>query len=223
MNITGAMPKEVNCKSIFAPETSKGTARNNADAASVMLCEMDNGALFRVTGCAAFGGHGNWYRIACLNGTAETVRGNQDNIKLSYNSWSKPEGADDNSFYKAEWTQNAELADKAGHGGGDFWVIYHFVKYLTDNIRPFFDVYRSTAMASVGILAWRSALNNGIPFKIPDFKNEAERKNYENDSLSPFPDKNGSVTLPCAIKPYKPDDDDIKAAEKVWRDNGIIL
>ena len=31
----------------------------------VKYMEMDNGALFRVTGSASFGPHGNWYRLAC--------------------------------------------------------------------------------------------------------------------------------------------------------------
>ena len=38
---------------------------------------------------------------------------------------------------------------------------------------PFLDVYRGVAMSSVGILAWKSALEDGRPFDVPDFRDEA--------------------------------------------------
>ena len=40
-------------------------------------------------------------------------------------------------------------------------------------------------------------LHNGAEYKIPDFSNEEERKAYENDNLSPFPDENGVANYPC--------------------------
>lgn len=61
------------------------------------------------------------------------------------------------------------------------------------------DVYRAAAMTAVGILGWRSALNNGAEYVIPDFRNEDERKVFENDNLSPFIDANGERNYPCTI------------------------
>lgn len=95
---------------------------------------------------------------------------------------------------------NKELAEKAGHGGGDFWVVYYFIEALKNGTTPYFDVYKSVAMSAVGILGWRSCLENGKEYVIPDFKNEEERALYENDDLSPFPDENGIASLPCSIK-----------------------
>ncbi|MBQ8752233.1 MAG: Gfo/Idh/MocA family oxidoreductase, partial [Clostridia bacterium] len=54
MHITGNTPKKVNCKSVFAPESLKGTACRVGDLLSIMLCEMQDGSLARVTGCAAW-------------------------------------------------------------------------------------------------------------------------------------------------------------------------
>ena len=43
-------------------------------------------------------------------------------------------------------------------------------------------------MSIVGIQGYRSALANGAPGEIPDFRNEEVRKKYENDDWSPFPE-----------------------------------
>ena len=58
---------------------------------------------------------------------------------------------------------------------------------------------------------------NGKTFDIPDFRNEEERARWENDELSPFPDENGKVSLPCASEPYEPSAQDIEAAERDWK------
>lgn len=203
MHITKTIPKKVNAKTVFYPQYAYDRKRYSGDVAGIMLCEMDNGSLFRVTGSCSFGPHGNWYRLGCINGGIETVRGDQSLVKLDYNEWSKPEGKD-NLIYKAEWQEQGELAEKAGHGGGDFWVVYNFIKYLTDDIEPFFNVYRSVAMSAVAILGWKSVLNDGMCFNIPDFTNEAERKLFENDTASPFPDQYGHSDMPYSSKPFYP-------------------
>ena len=52
-------------------------------------------------------------------------------------------------------------------------------------------------MAAVGILGWRSSLHGGSEYKIPNFRNEKERKVFENDDLSPFPNEEGERNYPC--------------------------
>jgi len=69
-----------------------------------------------------------------------------------------------------------------------------------------FDIYSATVMSSVGILGFRSILDGGKPYDIPDFRKEEDRKLYENDYLTPFwSDDGGEPTLPCCSDPnYKP-------------------
>ena len=68
---------------------------------------------------------------------------------------------------------------------------------LRHNNEPFFNVYRSVAMSAAAILGWKSCLNHGENFRIPDFRNEEDLKAVENDDLTPFPDENGEgATLP---------------------------
>jgi len=102
--------------------------------------------------------------------------------------------------------KDAELSRKAGHGGGDFFVIRHFFESIRNQTPPPFDVYFATRMASVAILGHRSLMERGVPYDIPDFKNEEDRKQYENDTLSPFWGSDGSApTYPsCSHPDYAP-------------------
>jgi len=225
--ITGNNIKAVNCKSVFAPETLKGTACRVGDLMSIMLCEMEDGSLARVTGCSAWGGEGNWYRICGEYGSMESVRGDIQKVRIQYNDWQIPEGEEKVNVVEARWHEDEEMNNRpgeAGHGGGDYWVAYYFMKYVTEDIEPFFNVYRSVSMSAAAILALRSSQENGKEYRIPDFTKEEERKLWENDTGNPFPDENGVATMPCCSHPdYMPTEEDIANAEKDWRKAGHII
>lgn len=224
--ITGNQLKAVNCKCVFAPATLAGTACQVGDLAAIMLCEMQDGSLARVTGCAAWGGHGNWYRICAEKGNMENVRGTLEEVRIQYNGWNVPEGEQEVTIVPARWYEDEEMnamPGNAGHGGGDFWVAYHFCKYILEDEKPFFDVYRSVSMSATAILALRSSQNGGVEYQIPDFTNEEERKKWENDNDSPFPDENGNATMPCCSHPdYHPTEDDIAKATAEWKEAGLL-
>ncbi|MBO7341074.1 MAG: hypothetical protein J6U87_00155, partial [Clostridia bacterium] len=115
-------------------------------------------------------------------------------VLLRYNKWDVPTGKEDNSTYNPAWNDPDEaLIKKADHGGGDFLVIREFFDCIRENRKPEFDVYFATTMASVGILAHRSALERGTPYDIPEFRLEEDRKKYENDHISPFFGPNGEL------------------------------
>ena len=212
MQMTGATPTRVTAMTAFRPEICKDTALRFGDAAAFILCQTDTDAVFRVTGWSHFAPHGNHYRLCCTNGGVEV---SPTNGKMRLSFFSRPENyTEDVIEYDAEW-QDAELGKKAanaGHGGGDFLSIYYFVKALEEGVEPFWDVYRATTTASVAILAWRSVLNGGAPYDIPDFRKEEDRIKYENDDLSPYPPvhpekpegDNYDVDIPCSSKPYTP-------------------
>ncbi len=204
MHMTKAMPVTVNARAVHS-DVLEGydSFRHNYDAGAVMLCGMDDGSLFRFTGCSALPSPGR-HRVIGEYGSIETggfVSGNQ----VHYYPWTLPEGETRTSFgYEPQWPELGEAASAAGHGGGDFWVLHHFYQWIAEDIKPFFDVYRGTAMSAAGILGWRSCLNGGKEYKIPDFSDEAARKTAESDDLTPFPDSGGKgITLPCSTKDAK--------------------
>ncbi len=148
---------------------------------------MSNGAVFRLAQ-GGLGGHSIWYRIHGPEGGIETTRGHgywgPGQVRVWHEPWKLKENQVTEKSYMPEWPAYAELAKKTGHGGGDFWTNLHFANAIRSGEPPYLDVYRGVSMSSVGILAWKSALQNGAPFEMPDFRSETSRKVYETDNWS---------------------------------------
>jgi len=199
--MTGEMPKRVVAMAAADSEDHiKDAHKFRTDAAGVMLITTEGGAVIRVNGSTNIAPHGNWYRLGCVKGGAETIRGDQASVRLCYNSWSTPEGAEASSVYKPEWPSNAENAEACGHGGGDYWVVRYFVEACKGERKPFPDVYEATAMSAVAILGWRSILNGNIPYDIPDFRKEEDKLKYEQDRQNPFPSEEMPNNIPYSTK-----------------------
>jgi len=198
--MTGLHPKEVTGYAIPCPEYK--STKNTVDIAGIIMTKTETGAIFRTTGCAGFGAHGSWYRLACSKGAIERVRGTSEQVRLNYNEWEMPEDVTEpEQIYAPDWPSHGELAEKAGHGGGDFWNMYDFFEYIKNGTEPYFTVYNAVDMSLVEICAWRSVLMGSVPVKIPDFRDEAVRKQYEHDKLTPFPSNGKEPTLTCSSDP----------------------
>ena len=185
---------------IYKPNISR--ALHSGDLGAIMLVTNDDNSVFRVTGHISFGCREDSYRICGTKGQIENVRKewNGDNeVVLNYNEWDVPDGMKAHNRYapKHETEDDRIKAEKAGHGGGDYYVIKEFFRCIREKAKPEMDVYFATTMAAVGILGFRSILENR-PFDIPDMRNEEERKKYENDRETPFWGTDGSApTIRC--------------------------
>lgn len=207
MAATGSFPKRVTAMPVYAPLPEDcPTLSHVADVASIISILNDDGSVFKVTGCAAFGAHGNSYRLCCEKGQIENVRGT-DKVMLRYNSWQIPEGKEEVNFYEPELSdEDSEQIKNAGHGGGDFLVIKDFFDCIRNNKPHQFDVYFATAMSSVAILSHRSIMEGSRPFDVPDFRKKEDRDAYRSDTLSPFWYSDGrEPSYPCCSqKDYEP-------------------
>ncbi|MBE7091244.1 MAG: Gfo/Idh/MocA family oxidoreductase [Clostridiales bacterium] len=215
---TEAMPKKVTAWSIFNPiPEEKPSGSSVGDCASVITTLNDDGSVFKVTGCAGYGGHGNSYRIVGEKGQVENLRGMEGKMMLQFNPWNVPEGKQTCNLYEPEWQdEDEEKIKKAGHDGSDFLVVREFLTCLREGKTPFFDVYKATAMSAVGILAHRSVLNGGSPYDIPDFRNEEDRKWYEDDHFSPFLSAMEGYRIPCSSHPeYQPTEKQMKRYKQI--------
>ncbi len=207
---TGATPVKVTAFAAFAPKNeNEPCASHVGDRAAIITTQNNDGSIFRVTGCAAFGAHHNSYRVCGTNGQIENLRGMNEKVMLRYNDWSKPEGAEEINMYTPAWNdKDEEIIKSSGHGGGDYLTVRMFVDCIKAKVQPEhpFDIYSAVNMSSVGILSHRSMLDGGIPYDIPDFHKEECRKQYENDRLTPFYGPDGSEpTIPCCSHTdYKP-------------------
>lgn len=194
MYITGALPVRVTAMPVYgSAEEEAKQCRGVPERAAIITCMNDDGSVYRVTGHAAFGAHENSYRICGEKGQIENLRDGTGRVLLTYNRWDVPAGVPERSCYAPVLEdKDRALIKKAGHGGGDFFVIREFLNCIREDRKPEFDVYFATRMASVAILGHRSMLENGTPYDLPDFKREEDLLAYENDTLSPFHGTNGS-------------------------------
>jgi predicted dehydrogenase len=206
--ITGAMPRSVAAFSIPHPKFSVKNPPPGGDPGSAMLIQNDNGSVFRIMGLV-MPGHSNYYRVHGSTGAMELTRGpgyfGPGQIRVWHEEWNTNSGQyPTDRVYTPDWPEHGELANKAGHGGGDFWTNFHFANAIRSGKPPLLDVYKGVSMSSIGILAWRSAVNGGTSQHVPDFSKESDRKIYEHDHWSPWPDGTGDGTAPSSIlKPCK--------------------
>jgi len=198
MYVTGTMPKRVTAAVLDGKHAKAKRCLRDHDGAKV-FCVMDNGTRIETTGCTNLGPTSKWYRFIGEKAVMETQRYSEGNV------WTIPTeleffpGGEIPEFEKFEPTyDDVSMVTKeelysfsdeqinVGHPGIDFWLTYHFVKYLHDEHEPFFDVYRATALSAAAIMAWKSVLDGSKEYEIPDFADKVEREKYANDYLSPF-------------------------------------
>ncbi|NLD88299.1 MAG: Gfo/Idh/MocA family oxidoreductase [Clostridiales bacterium] len=196
--VTGQMPVQVNTQ--VARLTSNTGMRDNG---FIMVMKTTNGSIFRTMG--GFPGHSNHYRFHGTKGAMEMTRGpgyfGPEQVRVWHEDLNVPDGLPLERTYVPNWPEYAELASRAGHGGGDFWLNYHFATAIRTNTQPFLNVYQGVGISSVGIFGWMSALENGKTFRIPDFSDKAEREQYRHDNYSPYPTKEDSTWIRNTIRP----------------------
>ncbi len=171
------------------------------------LVEMDNGAVINYSGGTAAGTTGRWYRIACTDGTLESVRYAVDEGKLIEGTLHEHETVD------ITWSSSGALTEeeairfgsgdeefvKRTHGVADLILLMHFLRYLNDEEKPFFDVYNAVALSATRIMSWYSMLLDGKQLDIPDFRKKEDREKYRNDFRSPFGKRLADITLPSSV------------------------
>ncbi len=207
MYMTKSMPKYVSARAAHSDLLYElRDWRHNYDGTGIMFCEMDNGMIARFTGCTAMASDYSRYRI-CGDRASVEWGGyiEEGKVRRFYFEHTKPEGEEKSALLDADLSEFGEdgvKAKNAGHGGGDYWIVKEMKDCFIRGKDIFFDVYAGAAMSATAILGWRSCLNHGENFKIPDFRNKEERDSVRDDDLTPFPDQNGNgITLPCAL-PY---------------------
>ncbi len=225
MEMTDSMPTRVTAMAAFTPEIMKGTAAQIGDAAAIIMIQTDTNAVFRISGWAGWAEHRSNYRLCCTKGVIDRNK-TTNNVRVSYVDWTKPEDQKElMTEYEPKWEDEelGKFADQAGHNGGDFWVIYKFIKCIENDTEPYWNVYRATATASVAILGWRSVLNGNMAYDIPDFRREEDKRKYERDNTSPYPDAFGHIDFSCSSQPYSPSEDDYAQAELRWFEKNAVL
>ncbi|MBI4552670.1 MAG: Gfo/Idh/MocA family oxidoreductase [Candidatus Latescibacteria bacterium] len=198
-----------------------GHTAMRSDTASMIALRMDNGAVVKLLQ-VGLRGHGNFVRIHGNRGLMENLRhGNQSLLRVRIEPFEKKPSEVAEQVYAPNFPVFAEAAARAGHGGGDFFMNYHFAEAIRKDEPPYLDVYRGVAMSIVGSLAYRSALADSAPLEVPDFRKEAARRTYEHDDWSPDPTtRRPPDPWPSVLGDITPTKAGLAYARKVWRELG---
>ena len=223
MFITDTRPAKVN--GFVMPRADddpvmKLTPRVN-DAASMITVRMDNGAVAKLLQ-VSLRGEGIWVRIHGSRGQMENLRhGHSQMVRLRREQYHEGTCEPVEQIYLPAFPEHHAQALRAGHGGGDFFMNFHFADAIRRGTPPYLDVYRGVAMSLVGILAYRSALQDSNTLDVPDFRSKRVRARYANDHWSPDPAcrKEGDP-WPSILGKLKPGKEGLAYAKKVWRTIG---
>ena len=75
-----------------------------------------------------------------------------------------------NQYEHPYWKEYGSEATKAGHGGGDYFIMRDFALAVSGKIDPPIDVYDAATWSSVFPISMENVNRMGEPLKIPDFR-----------------------------------------------------
>lgn len=168
-----ALPSTVSMDGYMKPSDDSNQGR--AIGVSPSLIRMSNGAVIRnLMGATTNDTHVQ--RIWGTLGAAELNVGKELQLRLG-GAGEAPKAA-----VIPRWDGLGELAAQTGHGGGDFWILYFFARQILTGEPAPFDIYSAADVTIPGILALRSAVEDGKAFTVPDFRDKAQREPWRNDT-----------------------------------------
>lgn len=148
---------------------------------SVTLCRMESGKLIKIRiDCISPRPHCMaYYSLQGTKGCYEAPRALGENHKVWFEGmeddkdnkeriWKNLDDFSDE--YLPERYKNAtEEQKKAGHWGGDFFIVQDFINAITKGVKPAIDVYEACEWTAVGILSELSIMNGGREMEMPRF------------------------------------------------------
>jgi predicted dehydrogenase len=140
------------------------------------LINMSNGAVVRnLMGATTNDTHQQ--RLWGTKGAAELIDGHL-RVRLGGS------GGSPRLEVNPRWDALGEMAAATGHGGGDFWVLYHFARQILEGVPAPFDVYTAADCTIPGLLAYRSSVEEGRALHVPDLRDPAQREAYRDDHFA---------------------------------------
>lgn len=109
------------------------------------------------------------FRVQGANGLWEV-----DGNRMYIEDQSKPHQWDEATKWLEQydhplWKKYGDYAERAGHGGMDFFILHAFVEAAKQNVAPAIDAYDAAAWSSITPLSEISIEKNGAPQDFPDF------------------------------------------------------
>lgn len=221
LTVTGRRPARV--VGFETPPRKSLAQLGSFRGAGVELITLDNGAVARSV-------HGDLKREPCsihyqfygTKGMMESGRLEENKImnlyeesdRLCVGNWEK---YDPEPFIEKELAANFK-----GHSGSDFYSTHFFLEKILGNPiadKYSIDVYTAVDMGICGILAYRSALNGNVPFRVPDLRKKAERDAWRGDCACTTPAVAGDQLLPVSTYPVPDIPDEVyEYVRQLWKE-----
>ena len=205
LHITGLRPIRVTG---FEGGKNERNLRTGAKggAFGMELVELENGGIVK----SIHGGlykNSVWYSLYGSKGTMESAREITKNgeMKTLFVNSDKYDGEypapSHRESYAPHQFAGEALEKQFGHGGSDFYSMYHFVSRILGNKgADIIDVYEALDMGMVGMFAYRSILAGGVPMEIPDLRDPEERAKWRDDTACTDPKLAGKMLWPVFSK-----------------------
>ncbi len=178
MVITGTRPTRV--VSLPGAHTLPGfpvrrdAGRGGLGGVAPSLMTMSNGAVVRNL-MGGTSGDAHVQRLWGTRGSATQGAGTTLSLRLGGH------GGSPVMEVRPSWPELGGMAGATGHGGGDFWVLYYFARQILTGERAPWDIHAAADVTLPGILAYRSAMEDGRAYDIPDFRDPAQRDAWRDD------------------------------------------
>ncbi len=164
-----------------------------------------------------------WYSMYGNKGRAESARGDSNdggNGRIYLRVDDYPRGYNTEKFksYLVDLDKDKDKVAGFGHGGSDFFSMYHFIEKIKGNPEAdIIDVYEALDMSMCGMFAYRSILDGNIPKEIPNLRDKAVRDAWRNDTACTDPEAAGDMLLPTMSKGTPEIDDAVyEQIKKRW-------
>ncbi|MBR5219064.1 MAG: Gfo/Idh/MocA family oxidoreductase [Clostridia bacterium] len=201
IHITGLRPVSVVG---YEGANNERKLRTGAKSASfgMEMVTLENGAIVKSVHGALYT-HNIWYTVYGSKGSMESGReafieqigGGINRISVRSDEYS---GKYDikNEVYEPEYADSDKIKG-FGHGGSDFFSMYHFVEKILGNPEAdIIDVYEAMDMWLPGLFAHRSVLEGNVLKEIPNLRVKSVREEWRNDVACTFPEIAGDALLP---------------------------
>jgi predicted dehydrogenase len=153
---------------------ASNVAYENEDSC-LMLCKMQSGGQVEVrVDMLSNRPYGLNYALQGTQGAYESARrpGDRDRVWLH----ARAKGSEgwfyladlEDEFLPSWWREQADVAERTGHGGSDYFVIYSFLQAITGHDNELPGLHEAMDMTLPGLISQQSIAQNGRWLAVPD-------------------------------------------------------
>ena len=223
VHITGLRPVKVSGFEIpFNDRMYRMGAK--AGAMAVEMVTLENGAVLKSIHGVGPSRNSVWYSVYGSKGRLESAReddSDKEGVGTLFGNLDSYEGENNDNPKEMDTSDSlSKLAEDSGHGGSDFYTMYHFIQAIKGNRNAeIVDVYEAMDMFLPGHFGYLSAMNNNKSYLIPDLRDKAQRDIWRNDTTCTVKEKAGDMYIPSYSKGNPEIPDEVYEALKKKREN----